>query len=523
MQRSMKHVIILISSILFVLVMLLCFSGKTFAAEPLPVASAEDGAEDTQQEKADPEAGPDGETGGSGEADAGRFTAVEDDAAHENKSGEEVSGDAADENNTSVVKNKVPEPEETENAVPEPEETENAVPEPAETENAVPEPAETENAVPEPAETENTVTDPAGKKDEVGTVNKVKPADPEPLAGLTGLSADKGNTVVTGAPGSDDLNDDSDDNSKDDSSSDKPDVTIDPLTYLQECLTYHGDEKDPSAYSLRAYTKDGQSVVTEVKDQNPWPTCWGFGAIAASETSILSECYAKWDQLAPGLREKYGINSFRELCEKLDLSERQIAWFTFMPEPKNGNYPSQEGEGLYANQEGIGGVYNALGASYYATSVFARGTGPLEEKDVPYQNNEGVLNDGVKITDKNGKEHIDRDYCDLIKETREIEYSFPIPQGMTKQELIDKFIGFPDIQEKVRQILEKGFFTDTETVCKYVDDSGKYYSIVRVNPLTDLLPEYPEILIYQGEDGKRYAYDPVTKTYPGLPALHKAY
>ena len=75
--------------------------------------------------------------------------------------------------------------------------------------------------------------------------------------------------------------------------------TIDPLTYLSECLGYHGDEEDPSAFSLRAYTEDGQSIVTPVKDQSPWQTCWGFSAIAASESSILSECYAKWDQLAP--------------------------------------------------------------------------------------------------------------------------------------------------------------------------------------------------------------------------------
>ena len=40
----------------------------------------------------------------------------------------------------------------------------------------------------------------------------------------------------------------------------------------------------PSSYDLR-----DQGVVTPVKLQNPWGTCWGFSAIAASETSILSE------------------------------------------------------------------------------------------------------------------------------------------------------------------------------------------------------------------------------------------
>ena len=197
--------------------------------------------------------------------------------------------------------------------------------------------------------------------------------------------------------------------------------TVDPLTYLAECLQYHGDELNPSAYSLRAYTEDGQSIVTEVKDQTPWQTCWGFSAIAASESSILAECYAKWDELAPGLLEKcyakwdelapgllekFGISTFKELCEWLDLSERQLAWFAFTPESENGNHPSQAGEGLYATEKDKGAVFNALGGNYYATSVFARGTGPIEEFRVPYENNEGVLNEGIKVIANDGTECI---------------------------------------------------------------------------------------------------------------------
>lgn len=43
----------------------------------------------------------------------------------------------------------------------------------------------------------------------------------------------------------------------------------------------------PAKYDLR-----DEGVVTPVKFQNPWGTCWGFSAIAASETSILSELKA---------------------------------------------------------------------------------------------------------------------------------------------------------------------------------------------------------------------------------------
>ena len=57
----------------------------------------------------------------------------------------------------------------------------------------------------------------------------------------------------------------------------------------------------------------------------------------------------------------------------------------------------------------MGGIYNALGGTYYATSVFARGTGPLEESRVPYQNNEGVLNKGATVTAKDGTQYLDQD------------------------------------------------------------------------------------------------------------------
>lgn len=65
----------------------------------------------------------------------------------------------------------------------------------------------------------------------------------------------------------------------------------------------------PAKYDLR-----DEGVVTPVKFQNPWGTCWGFSAIAASETSILSELKAAGAD--------YSASS-----PFYDLSERQLAWF----------------------------------------------------------------------------------------------------------------------------------------------------------------------------------------------------
>ena len=298
--------------------------------------------------------------------------------------------------------------------------------------------------------------------------------------------------------------------------------SVDALIYLLEVLKYHGNETDPAAFSLRAYTEDGQSVVTPVKDQSPWQTCWGFSAIAASESSILSECYNKWDQLAPGLLERYGIKSFKELCEWLDLSERQVAWFAFTPEPANGNYPEQAGEGLIPTEYGMGGIYNALGGNYYATQVFARGTGPLLESTVPYQNNEGAVSTGVKVTSRDGKEYVDQIYLDYMIEPRDITYECLIPSGMTKEDVIALYKDDPEYQETVRQRLERGTYTESGTIYKYVDENGKYYHVARMN-LLDGLKGYPGILEFVDDDGNVYRFDPEQGTFPGLPLIRRAY
>ena len=50
----------------------------------------------------------------------------------------------------------------------------------------------------------------------------------------------------------------------------------------------------PAKYDLRDPDGDGDrtdSVVTPVKNQSPWATCWDFAHIAACETSILAKSH----------------------------------------------------------------------------------------------------------------------------------------------------------------------------------------------------------------------------------------
>ena len=118
----------------------------------------------------------------------------------------------------------------------------------------------------------------------------------------------------------------------------------------------------PAYFDLR-HVDDGAggevSYVTPVRQQNPYGTCWGFGAIAAAESSLLAS----------------GIATD---ASTLNLSEKQIAWFNAVAisDPAS----SQYGEGLtYGYDATVEDRYNAGGTTIYATSLFASGVGPTSE------------------------------------------------------------------------------------------------------------------------------------------------
>ena len=110
----------------------------------------------------------------------------------------------------------------------------------------------------------------------------------------------------------------------------------------------------PAYFDLRR-----ENYVTPVRQQNPYGSCWGFGAIAAAESSILSS----------GLEND---------PNRLNLSEKQVAWFV----TKEINEPSnkQNGEGLVAaSGTSDADRYDLGGFTLYATNLFASGSGPISE------------------------------------------------------------------------------------------------------------------------------------------------
>ena len=167
-----------------------------------------------------------------------------------------------------------------------------------------------------------------------------------------------------------------------------------------------GEEASLSGETVSSYTPSAKfdlrdkGVVTPVKFQNPWGTCWGFSIIAASETSILSDFGKTYE------------------ATKFDLSELQLALSVY----RNGGAPEkyvgkdQAGEGYHNASKDPNAGLNAGGYPSYGASVFASGMGPLPEDSAPYKNAENlmtcyVIEEGstqpkeMRITEEQAKEY----------------------------------------------------------------------------------------------------------------------
>lgn len=122
----------------------------------------------------------------------------------------------------------------------------------------------------------------------------------------------------------------------------------------------------PQNFDLR-----DEGVMTRIKNQSPWGTCWGFAAIAAAETSIMSELGWTVDD------------------NELDLSELQVAWFAYTPLPTDAG--PQAGEGVHTVTTDAEGILNPGGNAFTATSILSSGIGPVSETEIPYRNKEGLV------------------------------------------------------------------------------------------------------------------------------------
>ncbi len=181
--------------------------------------------------------------------------------------------------------------------------------------------------------------------------------------------------------------------------------------YLGEWTDYEpdrdrsDDEVLPSKFDLRDV--DGVCYVPEVRCQNPFGTCWSFGAIAAAEISLAYEADIDLNTAS------------EEQKEALDLSEKHLAWFSYTPLPEDAPFcASQSGEGYHYTEydEGLDTdeetrlLYDFGGYAHYAAVLFSEGVGPTYESTVPYISRDGKWNISIYTITVTDDDYQESDY-----------------------------------------------------------------------------------------------------------------
>lgn len=115
------------------------------------------------------------------------------------------------------------------------------------------------------------------------------------------------------------------------------------------------------------YNLVDDNCVTDIRNQNPYGTCWAFSALASMESNILKSGNAH---------------------ASIDLSEKHLIWFNF-----NGADNSAD-ESLFAGADTYSSYdyspYLLGGSPYMASSTLFRRYGAVDESKVPYNFSNGT-------------------------------------------------------------------------------------------------------------------------------------
>ena len=121
----------------------------------------------------------------------------------------------------------------------------------------------------------------------------------------------------------------------------------------------------PSKYNLA-----DSNLVSEVKNQNPYGTCWAFSTLASLESTLIKSGNAD---------------------SSVDLSEKHLIWFNY-----NGADSSTD-KSLYAgNDSFVSAGYSPFllgGSMYMASSTLMRRYGAADESKAPYEFKTGTTVD----------------------------------------------------------------------------------------------------------------------------------
>lgn len=178
----------------------------------------------------------------------------------------------------------------------------------------------------------------------------------------------------------------------------------------------------PSKYNLA-----DENLVTKVKNQNPYGTCWAFSALSSLESSLVKSGNAD---------------------SSVDLSEKHLIWFNY-----NGA-DSNKDKSLYAGND----TYSSAGYSpfllggsmYMASSTLMRRYGAADESKAPYEFSSGTeLDSSLRY-----ESDIYLKNTTFLPET--VSFTTDAYGNVTYQELLDSNTVAASIQEIKENIYTKG-------------------------------------------------------------------
>ena len=236
-------------------------------------------------------------------------------------------------------------------------------------------------------------------------------------------------------------------------------------------------------------------MVTPVKFQNPWGSCWAFGGIAAAESSILTTM----GLTAEEFKAEYG--------EDFNLSEKHLVWYALHP-VTDATDDSQAGEGMYIfkGETDPNAAFDAGGKPIYITTLFSSGVGPVFEDSFPYRGAEGTTELEFSQNDPDGARK-------ALKEYKEEELEMTLEDGefLGKRVAYHEYAGFHRLPLRGDLTIKNGDRIAVVVEESVVNKDGNKVYQYTVNaglgkPLADELglPFYGKAIVNHGES---YLYE----------------
>ena len=209
----------------------------------------------------------------------------------------------------------------------------------------------------------------------------------------------------------------------------------------------------PARFDLRE-----RGVVTPVKTQNPWATCWAFASIAAAEISIISDLGAPAD---------------------LDLSEKHLVWYGMHPVKEN-DVGGQAGEGITVFDESKDGASAAYTPSnrIVVSTLFSTGVGSVYENDTdgmpgfPYHGKAGITELDALTNGKYRQAVRESRKKELIKYYGSEENLLLIVRKLTKYKTIDEYVE-AEIENEIKNFSTNTYSSIDDWSIPDTDESGE--------------------------------------------------